>query len=602
MISTYDYTFKKLIVEEEYIFEVPNYQRNYVWTEKEINQFLRDGFFCYEKHVNSAMIFEHYAGQMIFRELKKKADGRQRLEIIDGQQRLTTFMITVTAAIDLMKTEDSHPETIEEMRYKYLLSSCHSQCIEDEKKLGLSKRDQYFWNKLTDGVFANKEDMKPELESQRKLWQAYQVIRRYLEEISNDIPDGKKETFLKSYIETLTKSFRVVVLMTADPGYEFALYQIVNDRGRPLTSGEMLKARTIELFSSPENKGNRKERLVNEAEGIWEDVLSDPGEETERYLRWNYMSVLGKSPRSSKTISLYEQYEKDIFQCDGRREISMDAQDKMLELLKLLKENVTMCRCLETGEFPIKGTSEQLNLMLKILICHMKNTECIPLYLKLLSVNKEKKALAIAEKLTPMLAKTYFMAKTMGNLNSESILGCYMNIWEKLGDQDSHLDQIKFCLEKLLQKQKCKLEFFSKINQPVYARGAANLKAKFLLLMAELQYLKENETDSAEYGDNSMTMRFDRMSVEHILHEGVDKSSVSRNFYESIHKIGNLTLLGTKPNGRMKDKPFTEKRIFYQGSPYYMTRKVGELENWNYPDYSARQEELNQVLRRAFEL
>lgn len=602
MINTYDYTFKKLIVETEYLFEVPNYQRNYVWGEKEIKQFLRDGFFCYEKYINPDKLFVHYAGQMIFRKLKKKPDGRERLEIIDGQQRLTTFMIIVTAAADLMREKNCCSETIKMLRQRYLLSSFHAQCIEDEKKLSLTKTDRLFWERLTDGCFADKDDRKLALESQKRLWQAYQMIRSYLEEIMEKRPEEKTETVLASYIKALSESFRVVVLMTEEPGYEFALYQIVNDRGRPLTSGEMLKARTIELFSDSENMIDRRERLINEAEEIWEDILSDPGETTEKYLRWNYMYVLGKKPDASKSVSLYEQYERDLFQCDGKREVSMDAQDEILKLLEQLRENVIACRSLAKGILPIPGASEQLNQILGILICNMKNTGCIPLYLKLLRANKEKKALAIAEKLTPMLAKTYFMARTMGNVNEESITNCYMRIWEKLDKQEFDLDEAKSYLRELLKKDKCEHEFFVKINQPVYARGAANFKSKFLLLMAELQYLKEQEPNSAEYGDDSVVIRFDKISVEHILHEGVEKNAVSSNFYESIHKIGNLTLLGGKPNGRMGAKPFEEKRTLYQVSPYYMTRKVGELAEWKYIDYSDRQKEMLRVLERAFAL
>jgi uncharacterized protein with ParB-like and HNH nuclease domain/ribosomal protein L31E len=601
MINTYDYTLEKLIVEKDYLFEVPNYQRSYVWTEKQIYQFLKDGSFCFSKFVDVKDKFEHYAGQMIFRSLKKKRDGKEQLEIIDGQQRLTTFMILVAAAVDLIKIRNSTSVIADELKHRYLLSAFEGPDEEFKKKLRLSKRDLLFWNKLTDGFFACKEEIKPELESQEKIWIAYRFIRKYLESITDGDSDKEKENKIKSYIEALSESFRVVVLMTDNPGHEFALFQIVNDRGLPLTPGEMLKARTIELFSN-QRMEERKKRFVNRAEEIWEDILSDPGELTVEYLKWNYTAVLGRKPESVKQLTLNEQYERDIFECLNQREISMDLQDKMLEILEQLQDNVHMCRFLQMGTFPLKEASGNLNLLLGILIRGMKNTFCIPLYLKLLYAHKEKKALMIAEKLTPMLVKVYFMAKIMGTLNDESVMNCYMKIWERLDEPDFHIDEIKSYLETLLKKDKCKIEFFTKINQAIYARGAGNIKAKFLLLMIELQYLKENEMDSAEYGDDSVNINFDQISVEHILHEGVDEESVSRNFYEGIHKIGNLTLLGKKINSRVKNKAFVDKRELYCMSPYHITREVGKLKNWNYKDYTKRQEEMVKVLMRAFEL
>lgn len=601
MINTYDYTFKKLIVEKDYLFEVPNYQRSFVWTEKEIHQFLNDGSFCLSKYVNPEDKFEHYTGQMIFRELKKKRDGRERLEIIDGQQRLTTLMILVAAAVDLMRARDINSPIAKMLSEKYLISSLHSRCVDNDKKLCLSEKDSLFWNKLTDGNFAHKESMKLELESQKKMWSAYQTIKNYLESIKETVTDEVKDKAIGAYIEALAESFRVVVLMTENPGHEFALYQIVNDRGVPLTPGEMLKARTLELFSNQKME-ERRRRFIIIAEEIWEDILSDPGEVTSEYLKSSYTAILGRKPEPIKKMSLNEQYERDIFKCLNQREISMDLQDAMLKMLEQLREHIQMCRFLQMGTFPLKDASGNLNLLLSILIRNMKNTFCIPLYLKLLYVNKEKKALMMAEKITPMLAKTHFMAKTMGNLNDESIMNCYVNIWEKLDDPDFKPEDVKKHLEKLLQKDKCKTEFFIKLNHPVFDRGAGNMRTKFLLLMAELQYLRENEINSAEYGDDSVNVMFDQMSVEHILHEGVDKDSVSDNFYECMHKIGNLTLLGIKMNGRVRNKPFIEKRDVYCMSPYFITRKVGKLKNWNYKDYSKRQNEMVEVLKRAFEL
>lgn len=601
MINTYDYTLKELIVDKEYLFEVPNYQRSYVWTEKHIHQFLRDGSFCLGKYKDSTDKFEHYAGQMIFRKLKNRFDGRERLEIIDGQQRITTFMILVTAAIDLIRSWEGSPVEIRALQEKYLLSCFHSQCVDEERKLKLSEKDALFWKKLTGGNYADKRDLKLELESQRNIWSAYQMVRDYLEQEVVKYPDKKNAHVAEVYIAALADSFRVVVLMTEDPGYQFALYQIVNDRGLPLTPGEMLKARTIELFSN-QSMQERRERQIRQAEEIWEDILSDSGKTTEEYLRWSYISQLGKQPDSRNALSLNEQYERDIFQCLNQREISMDGQDRMLEQLEQLKEDVHMCRFLQTGTFPIKGASDHLNLMLGILIRNMKNTFCIPLYLGLLRMNTEKRALAMAEELTPMLAKTYFMTKIMGNKNQESIMKCYLGLWRKINDGQFNADDARVHLEESLHKDKCRTEFYAKLNQPVYLRDAANMKTKFLLLMAELQYLKEIEKNFRTCGDDSVSFDFDKMSVEHILYEGVSENAVSRNFYESIHKIGNLTLMGAGKNTREGSRPFVEKRKVYSISPYYITREVGKLEEWNYPDYEKRQGEMVEVLKRAFEL
>lgn len=600
MINTYDFTLMKLIVEKDYLFEVPNYQRSYVWLEKEVAQFLRDGTFCLKKYVSPNDKFEHYAGQMIFRSVRKERDGRERLEIIDGQQRLTTFMILVAASSDILNQQGESMKG-EKLREKYLnLMPLFNKGLV-EKRLTLSKKDSDFWNNLMDGFYYDRKDLNLKLESQNRIWNAYLIINKYLLSLLDRVPREEQGHMLGKYIEALAESFRVVVLTTENPGHEFALFQIVNDRGIPLTPGELLKARTIELLTS-QKKEFKRERIVRRAEEIWEDILTDAGDMTERFLVWNYIAILGKSPEPLKKNPIDEQYERNIFYSEGKREISMDMQDELLKQLEQLYENVQICRCLVMGNFPVKRASHNLNLLLGILIRNMKNFSSIPLYLKILSLNKEKKALSLAEKMIPMLVKTYFITKIMGNLNDESITNCYLKIWGELEAENVEIDKIKQNLQALLLKDKSEIEFWLKINHPVYSRGAANIKSKFLLLMAELQYSKENENGGASYGDDSVEILFDQLSVEHILFEGVNEDSVSKDFYESIHRIGNLTLLGTRLNSRERAKDFQIKKEHYCNSPYRITREVGKLKNWNYNAFKKRQVELMDILHRAFEL
>lgn len=406
MIKTFDYTLKKLISEKDYLFQVPNYQRNYVWTEKEVLRFVRDGYFCMQKFKDANNKFEHYAGQMIFRSLEKKRDGKERMEIIDGQQRLTTFEILVVAVIDILNMCEENANAVDKLKSRYLLAKSISSKEENDMVLCLAKKEQNFWHNFVEGVFSKEKKKELKLESQKRIWNAHEVIKKYFVTLTDDLSMDDQQKLLLFYIEALAESFRVVVLITEDIGHEFSLFQIVNDRGIPLTPGELLKARTIELLTSHE-RGLKRIRLVQNAEELWEDILSDSGDTTESYLVWNYMAIIGKQLKSISEIPVNEQYEQDIFQCLDKREISMDMQDQMLEQLKLLQENINICRDLEAGKFPIKGANSYLNLLLGILIRNMKNKMCIPLYLRIIAVNREKDALVIAEALTEMLVKCY---------------------------------------------------------------------------------------------------------------------------------------------------------------------------------------------------
>lgn len=589
-IESGDVTLGKLLTEQNYLFRVSNYQRHYVWTEKEVRRFLTDGEFCWIQAAEGER-FIHFAGQISLRTIETGRNMLTKVEIVDGQQRLTTFLLLTAVAARMMKLEFGHADAAEALWKKYFVAQ--AEFSEDEERLMLSRRDQEFWRQLT--RMEEREIPDAVTESQKQLRMAEQEIGRYLrEELAGKRPDEDPSGIMQDYIEAVASSFRFVLLKTSSPGYAYALYQTVNDRGVPLTSGELLKARTIELLSDRKN-------MAQEAEQVWDDILEDPGTVTDRYLTWNYIAVTGRRMETKRSATIHEQYERDIFCCYNRRILSEVEQQTVKRQLDMLKVNVERMRSLAGGILPGE-CSGYAGVLFDALVKMLKNTFCIPVYLKILDM-KEKNRVRTINSITPMLVKAFFVAKTMGGLHDGVISNAYLEIWKYIDSDRADMEEIRRCLEKLMERDSCREEFGSKIKADVYARGASgNAKAKFLLLMLELYYLKQVEGGGNDCGDDSVTFRVSEMSVEHILRESVDPNEVSRAFYESIHKIGNLTLAGKRVNTRMKNSDFEAKRERYQRSPYHITREVGRLEHWTKKTFDERQEQLTEDLKKAFEL
>jgi len=588
MINSADLTLRGLLIEQEYLFRVSNYQRHYVWTDKEVRQFLTDGEFCWRQQQENQR-FIHFAGQISLRIISEERDMRVQVEIVDGQQRLTTFMLLIAVASRMMLMEYDQKELAGKLRNEYFIS--RSDFGEDRERLQLSRKDHDFWKKLI--CVGEEYGLIAKTESQKHLLKAEKVIREYLRLITIEKGSEEAGMVLRDYIDSIALSFRFVLLRTSHPGYAYALYQIVNDRGVPLTSGELLKARTIELLTD-------KSELADRAEQIWDEVLEDSGVVTDRYLSWNYVAVTGKRMETRGSITIHELYERDVFCCYNKRILSEIEQQVIKGQLELLEINVTRMRVLTQGIIP-EAVSEYTKILFEALIKVLKNTFCIPIYLKILEMN-EKQAIKTLNTITPMLAKAFFIAKTMGGLHDNVISNCYLEILKHIDHNHANIDAIKLCLEDLIKRDKCKQEFTSKIKNDVYVRGASgNAKAKFLLLMLELYYLRQVEKGGCECGDDSIRFKLSELSVEHILKESVDVNEISKAFYSGLHKLGNLTLAGRKVNSRMKNADFEEKRSIYQLSPYCITREVGQLEHWRKENFDERQNRVTGDLKKAFE-
>ena len=72
-------------------YAVPNYQREYVWTEEEVEQLLRD---VRSEHLDGTDS-EYFIGSIVVCPGKDR-----RFDLIDGQQRVTTIFITLCALRD----------------------------------------------------------------------------------------------------------------------------------------------------------------------------------------------------------------------------------------------------------------------------------------------------------------------------------------------------------------------------------------------------------------------------------------------------------------------------------------------------------------------
>lgn len=77
------------LLKSKYEFYIPSYQRGYRWNRQQIKDLLSD---IWEFHLKNPAIDEFYCLQPIVVK-PKSVDGREKWEVIDGQQRLTTIYI-----------------------------------------------------------------------------------------------------------------------------------------------------------------------------------------------------------------------------------------------------------------------------------------------------------------------------------------------------------------------------------------------------------------------------------------------------------------------------------------------------------------------------
>lgn len=94
MLGSESRMFGELVNNPDKLYIIRSYQRFYVWNEQKVQAYLSDIISTSERR-NIDKNDVHYYGQTIFLEIDADQRGRKTYEVIDGQQRLATFLIFV---------------------------------------------------------------------------------------------------------------------------------------------------------------------------------------------------------------------------------------------------------------------------------------------------------------------------------------------------------------------------------------------------------------------------------------------------------------------------------------------------------------------------
>src|SRR6201996_9820402 len=135
-IENHKYSIEEAFRECFYIF--PDYQREYVWTDKEVHQLLED----INEQIDAGGTREYFIGTVLVSPTQQK----NHYEVIDGQQRLTTFFLLLCALKQLFRGEPqvqvlngliatSYTDSDGNARTSLKLEPCYENAGEVVKKL-----------------------------------------------------------------------------------------------------------------------------------------------------------------------------------------------------------------------------------------------------------------------------------------------------------------------------------------------------------------------------------------------------------------------------------------------------------------------------------
>jgi uncharacterized protein with ParB-like and HNH nuclease domain len=199
---------------------VPDYQREYVWGDKQVNQLLED---IYEEFDNSKS--EYFIGSIVVCENNDK-----HYEVIDGQQRLTTLFLTISAFKNHLKSFHEDVSDIQNM----LFSKARNASGKQVSAFRLGLQYEHCLDVLSEIVEAS---IPKELhsDSEKNIIEAYNTANHFIE--ANFKSLDKIQPFLGYFLN----SVKLIQIETPKVSDALKIFETINERGIGLNPMDLLK-------------------------------------------------------------------------------------------------------------------------------------------------------------------------------------------------------------------------------------------------------------------------------------------------------------------------------------------------------------------------
>ncbi|WP_033764827.1 DUF262 domain-containing protein [Helicobacter pylori] len=516
-IDSYEWYLKDTLKKELY-YQIPIYQRPYQWTKENCEKLLDDLFFNYEDDRES----DYFCGSLVL----VKSDPNSKTEtydIVDGQQRLSTFILLAKVLADLYNGLD--PEYLE-----YLQESWKDRYTE-RKRLSFNTIGSNAEYDFQDALehFNDSQASKNKNNKNNYLKNAV-CLKDYLRE--KEIEDINK------FIKWLYFNVKFITIICPNIDKALRIFNVLNTRGLALNATDIFKGELLKELAKEEDQ----KKLVS---------------------RWNALSQ--KCSDNDLTIeTLFSWY--------------LDYLNPVTSKEKMEKRLVTWFNILNKPPLEyLKGVEDFYNAYCEILEMQDRHAHLLSykdddyLHVILCTSILHHYSDQDIEALKELLVKFYYQDWVAGQTKSTRSQTC-CNIIIALKEKKS--------MEHILSIARTNLALYSVMqhfkenlgDSHVYEKQPTkNPYLKPILILVEY-FMSDDDCPKCIQMDKNL-------HVEHILPQEPDPSSQwVKDFSEEerelyTHSLANLTLLGGKINSQASNLDFKDKKKIYMGEEIKLNKK-----------------------------
>ncbi len=287
------------IFSNDYLFEIPVFQRPYAWETEQIDELLDDLVFAMRRDNEEP----YFLGSVVL----IKGDGPDS-QVVDGQQRLTTLTMLLCILRDL--ADDQEVKTALDTRIRQQRDVLAG--AKEVVRLTLRRQDsEFFYDNVQtiDGVNGLLYQSPTRgTDSQERI---FENAKRIYETLTDLDEEGRSQ--LAAFV---VRQCYLVVVATSDMTSAYRIFSVMNDRGLDLSATDILKAEVI-----GDIEDQNEQRIYAQK---WEDIEQELGRDGFGDLFAHVRTVYAKAKQRR---SLEEEFREHVL----KQHSAMEFVDNVLD-------------------------------------------------------------------------------------------------------------------------------------------------------------------------------------------------------------------------------------------------------------------------------
>lgn len=535
------------------LFRIPEYQRGYAWTQRQRNDLFGD------IRSVAASGREHFMATIVGLGRDTRtigADEFKTVELVDGQQRVTTVVILFKA---LEKALDKRLSV--EAKVKRELADLLVKGDSHSLLLLQTNHDSstIFTDYIRKGVVTHKA-VKTASDSN---------IRDAIADCEKFVSEWGKSNDLVELAGLLRNKLSLIYHELSDEAAVYRVFEVLNSRGLDVKWIDKLKSQLMALIYEHADSSGRAE-AIREMQVIWQEIYrvlglrGDLGDEALRFL-----GTWLKPDRSNRIVGQEEAFQTAALKAEQNFSSIMDVGRKLKDVTSAVEE---------------LNSNVRLNAVTRIL--HARFV-AVAVNLSNYQESDKKEILSLWEKVT-------FRIFGLGGADSRNKIGDFVRLGYNIYRGKIKTVDVLEELRRIGSDYKIADVVAEKDWSHCYEGWTEELRYLLFRYDESLSQRASERLNASQW--NKIWAAEASKSVEHI-------SPQSRGG-KYVHSIGNLTMLPPSVNSALQDKPPTEKAKHYIECGLRGTAAVGRLlekkGKWGKAEILSRSDEIQKFIMKEW--